>query len=48
MTRSREDDLARGPPNKKKKKNEHHWEWHAECERSDVRDVLRHMRSILT
>jgi hypothetical protein len=33
---------------KKKKKNEHHWEWHAECERSDVRDVLRHMRSILT
>jgi hypothetical protein len=24
------------------------WEWHVECERSDVRGVLWHMRSILT
>jgi hypothetical protein len=47
MTRSREAELARRPLNKKKKHQQ--WEWHVECERSDVRGVLRpDMRSILT
>jgi hypothetical protein len=45
MTRSREAELAMG---NNKKKNQPSWEWYVECERSDVRGVLRHMRSILT
>jgi hypothetical protein len=46
MTRSREQNL----PDIHNKKNDSNKtrEWHVECERSDVRGVLRNMRSILT